>query len=100
MERKSTDKNDTKCTDELYILCDQHVLLVSSIMIYVAQAQYRLGEESKLRSSICREQIIHIAEMIERVSGMHSAIRKVNEILLKEKSKILRLVLEQVSKKK
>ena len=50
----------------------------------VARARDRLDEESKLRSGIRRERRMRIAEMTERVSGMHGAIRKANEILFEE----------------
>ena len=83
-ESKSPKGNDTEGIDELSSLRAQHVLSASSTMDSVARARDRLDEESKLRSGIRRERRMRIAEMTERVSGMHGAIRKANEILFEE----------------
>ena len=83
-ESKSPKGNDTEGIDDLSSLRAQHVLSASSTMDSVARARDRLDEESKLRSSIRRERRMRIAEMTERVSGMHGAIRKANEILFEE----------------
>ena len=83
-ESKSPTGKDTEGIEELSSLRAQHVLSASSTMDSVARARDRLDEESKLRSSIRRERRMRIAEMTERVSGMHGAIRKANEILFEE----------------
>ena len=83
-ESKSTDENDTEGIENLASLRAQHVLSASSSMESVARARDRLDEESRLRSGIRRERRMRIAEMTERVSGMHGAMRKANEILFEE----------------
>ena len=84
-ESKSPDGNDTEGIDELAELRAQHALSASSSMESVARARERLDEESKLRSGIRRERRMRITEMTERVSGMHGAMRKANEILFEER---------------
>ncbi|MDP7531476.1 MAG: hypothetical protein QF591_01920, partial [Candidatus Thalassarchaeum sp.] len=84
-ESKSPDGNDTEGIDELAELRAQHTLSASSSMESVARARERLDEESKLRSGIRRERRMRITEMTERVSGMHGAMRKANEILFEER---------------
>ncbi|GIT75180.1 MAG: hypothetical protein Ct9H300mP30_2420 [Methanobacteriota archaeon] len=84
-ESKSPDGNDTEGIDELAELRAQHALSASSSIESVARARERLDEESKLRSGIRRERRMRITEMTERVSGMHGAMRKANEILFEER---------------
>ena len=84
-ESKSPDNDDTGGIDELAALRAQHALAASSSMESVTRARERLDEESKLRSGIRRERRMRIAEMTERVSGMHGAMRKANEILFEER---------------
>ena len=84
-ESKSPEGNDTEGIDELAELRAQHALSASSSMEAVARARERLDEESKLRSGIRRERRMRITEMTERVSGMHGAMRKANEILFEER---------------
>ena len=99
-ESKSPKGNDTEGIDELSSLRAQHVLSASSTMDSVARARDRLDEESKLRSSIRRERRMRIAEMTERVSGMHGAIRKANEILFEEQLQNIEADLRASLKKK
>ncbi|GIT11610.1 MAG: hypothetical protein CM1200mP32_11030 [Methanobacteriota archaeon] len=84
-ESKSPQDNDTEGIDELAALRAQHAIAASSSMESVTRARERLDEESKLRSGIRRERRMRIAEMTERVSGMHGAMRKANEILFEER---------------
>ena len=84
-ESKSPEDNDTEGIDELATLRAQHALSTSSNMESVARARERLDEESRIRSGIRRERRMRIAEMTERVSGMHGAMRKANEILFEER---------------
>ena len=84
-ESKSPEDNDTEGIDELAALRAQHALSASSNMETVARARERLDEESRIRSGIRRERRMRIAEMTERVSGMHGAMRKANEILFEER---------------
>ena len=73
-ESKSPEDNDTEGIDELATLRAQHALSASSNMESVARARERLDEESRIRSSIRRERRMRIAEMTERVSGMHLSL--------------------------
>ena len=83
-ESKSTDSEESGGIDELDELRAQHALSSSSSAGIASRATERLEEESTLRSGIRRERRIRIAEMTERVSGMHGAMRKANEILFEE----------------
>ncbi|MBD60496.1 MAG: hypothetical protein CMB03_01340, partial [Euryarchaeota archaeon] len=80
-ESKSTDSEESGGIDELDELRAQHALSSSPSAGIASRATERLEEESTLRSGIRRERRIRIAEMTERVSGMHGAMRKANEIL-------------------
>ena len=82
-ESKSTDTDDSEGIDELEALRAEHALYSPAVTAAV-RARERLDEESSLRSGIRRERRIRIAEMTERVSGMHGAMRKANEILFEE----------------
>ncbi len=82
-ESKSPDADDAEGIDELDAIRAQHARS-SSGMSPSARARERLDEESNLRSGIRRERRMRIAEMTERVSGMHGAMRKANEILFEE----------------
>ena len=82
-ESKPTDSDDANGMDELDALRAEHALS-STAMGAAARARERLDEESNLRSGIRRERRMRIAEMTERVSGMHGAMRKANEILFEE----------------
>ena len=83
-DSKPTDSDDSEITDELESIRAQHALSASNSINSANRARERLNEESKLRSGIRRERRIRIAEMTERVSGMHGAMRKANEILFEE----------------
>ena len=82
-ESKPTDSEDANGMDELDALRAEHALS-STATGAAARARERLDEESNLRSGIRRERRMRIAEMTERVSGMHGAMRKANEILFEE----------------
>ena len=83
-ESKRTEAGESEAMDELEALREEHALSSSS-MGAARRAQNRLDEESTLRSGIRRERRMRIAEMTERVSGMHGAMRKANEIVFEEK---------------
>ena len=83
-ESKRTENGESETMDELEALREEHALSSSS-MGAARRAQNRLDEESNLRSGIRRERRMRIAEMTERVSGMHGAMRKANEIVFEEK---------------
>ena len=83
-ESKSTDSEESGGIDELDELRAQHALSSSPSAGIASRATERLEEESTLRSGIRRERRIRIAEMTERGSGMHGAMRKANEILFEE----------------
>ena len=50
----------------------------------MARTRELLDEESRVRSGVRRERRMRIAEMTERLSGMHGAMRKANDILFDE----------------
>jgi len=83
-ESKSSGKVENETLDELATLRAQHTLSSSSTMESLARTRDRLDEESRLRSGIRRERRIRISEMSERLSGMHGAMRKANEILFED----------------
>ena len=83
-ESKSPDAEDAGGIDELDELRAQHAISTSTSTSTASRARERLEEESSLRSGIRRERRMRIAEMTERVSGMHGAMRKANEILFEE----------------
>ena len=83
-ESKRTENGESETMDELEALREEPALSSSS-MGAARRAQNRLDEESNLRSGIRRERRMRIAEMTERVSGMHGAMRKANEIVFEEK---------------
>jgi hypothetical protein len=84
-ESKSPKNEDNPPSDELAVLRAQHTLSRSSTMESLARTRDRLDEESRLRSGIRRERRMRISEMSERLSGMHGAMRKANEILFEDK---------------
>ena len=83
-DSKPTHEDDSEISDELESIRAQHALSASNTLSSANRARERLNEESKLRSGIRRERRIRITEMTERVSGMHGAMRKANEILFEE----------------
>ena len=80
---KPTDSVESDGVDELDALRAEHAIS-STTMGAAARARERLDEEANLRSGIRRERRMRISEMTERVSGMHGAMRKANEILFEE----------------
>ena len=83
-ESKPSEKVDNEASDELAVLRAQHTLSSSSTMESLARTRDRLDEESRLRSGIRRERRMRISEMSERLSGMHGAMRKANEIFFED----------------
>ena len=83
-ESKSTTPDDSESSDELAALRAQHRLATSPSMDSMARTRELLDEESRVRSGVRRERRMRIAEMTERLSGMHGAMRKANDILFDE----------------
>ena len=83
-ESKPSEKADHEALDELAAIRAQHALSSSSSKESLAITRDRLDEESRLRSGIRRERRMRISEMSERLSGMHGAMRKANEIFFED----------------
>ena len=83
-ESKTSEKVDNEALDELAALRAQHTLSSSSSKESLARTRDRLDEESRLRSGIRRERRMRISEMSDRLSGMHGAMRKANEIFFED----------------
>ena len=83
-ESKSTTPDDSEGADELATLRAQHRLATSPTVESMARTRDLLDEESRVRSGVRRERRMRIAEMTERLSGMHGAMRKANDILFDE----------------
>ena len=79
-ESKPTTPDDSESGDELAALRAQHRLATSPSMDSMARTRELLDEESRVRSGVRRERRMRIAEMTERLSGMHGAMRKANDI--------------------
>jgi len=83
-ESKLPKNDDNNSSDELATLRAQHSISSSSTMESLARTRDRLDEESRVRSGIRRERRMRISEMSERLSGMHGAMRKANDILFED----------------